>query len=254
MNQPEAGGVISETWQTPPPNLSITENEVHVWIGSLELPDPVIKHLASTLSSDELERAQRFRFENLRRHFIAARGMLRDILGRYTHIEPSRIQFTYGPKGKPSLTDNASGIRFNLSHSGQLAIYAVMRGREVGIDIEQTHPMDDLFEIARNYFSQAEFTVLAALPANQRIEGFFNCWTRKEAYIKALGDGLSYPLDQFEVTLRPGEPAQLLRVTGAPHEASRWKLEALQPAEGYIAAMMVERQDWRLLQWHWHPR
>ncbi len=242
---------IPADWQAPPLHLSLIENEVHVWIGSLEASDSILECLSATLSAHERERARGFRFEHLSRHFIAARGMLRDILGRYTHIEPRHIQFNYGPKGKPSLADQASDIRFNLSHSGQLALYAITRGREVGVDIEHIHSFDDLFEVARRNFSQAEYEVLAALPASQQLEGFFNCWTRKEAYIKATGDGLSFPLDQFEVTLRPGDLARLVGVIGAPQEVSRWKIESLNTAEGYIAALMVEGQDWRLSLWHW---
>jgi 4'-phosphopantetheinyl transferase len=237
--------------QTPPRDLSITENEVHVWIGSLEPADSVIEYLAQTLSPDEVERARRFRFEHLRRRFIAGRGMLRDILGRYTRIEPVHIKFAYGMKGKPRLAQDSSAIRFNLAHSGPLAVYAIAKRREVGVDLEQTHPLDDFHEVARRYFSQAEYAALAALPTSQHIEGFFNCWTRKEAYIKALGDGLSFPLDQFEVTLRPGDPPQLLRVNGAPQEVTRWKLEAFYPAEGYTAALIAEGQRWSLAQWRW---
>jgi 4'-phosphopantetheinyl transferase len=206
-----------------------------------------------TLSPDEVERAERFRFERHRRRFVVGRGVLRALLGRYLGVEPARISFGYGARGKPHLSGalSGTGVRFNLAHSHEMALYVVTRGRDVGIDLEHVRPMPDAEDIGARFFSPHEHEILCALPPGQRLGAFFDCWTRKEAYIKATGDGLARPLDEFDVSLAPGEPARLLRVAEDPAEVDRWSLQALSPDAGYAAALVVEGRGWRLACWCW---
>jgi 4'-phosphopantetheinyl transferase len=198
-------------------------------------------------------RARRFVFEQHRHHFIAGRGLLRLILGRYLEIEPDRLQFEYGPQGKPELTGAAASSRltFNLSHSGGLALYAVTYSRQIGVDVEAVRQLEDMEMMAYRFFSATEHTALMTLPPEERPVGFFNCWTRKEAYIKAVGDGLMYPLHKFDVSLQPGRPAELLRVQNDPAAVSRWSLQHLEPAPGYVGALAVAGKTWQLACWQW---
>lgn len=245
-------------WSAAPWHPVLTDNEVHIWCVSLEQEQARVEAFFRTLSPDEQERAQRFYFERDRRHFTVARGVLRDILSRYLPRAPHDMLFSYGPKGKPGLAPEflkavpqAGDLRFNLSHAGGLALYGFTRGRDIGVDIEQIRALEDAEQIARRFFAPGEVQVFCALPPASRMQGFFNCWSRKESYIKATGDGLSMPLDRFEVSLIPGEPARFLRVIGDPAAAARWSLRELYPAPGYAAAICVQGQQWHLQCWSW---
>ena len=235
------------------PSQSLNPPDVHIWHASLEQSGEVVHALRAVLSEEELKRAERFHFDHHRRHFIAGRGILRHLLSLYTGIEPGQLQLEYTRNGKPFLPgmDGASGIRFNLSHSGGIAIYAFTRGREVGIDIEYQRPIDDMDRIAERNFSVREYTTLGTLPEQQRLDAFYLCWTRKEAFIKAIGEGISFPLQQFDVTLIPGEPAQLLSVDGSAEKAGRWSMHNLTIADGYAAALVIEGSDCALTQRKW---
>lgn len=203
---------------------------------------PLVERAVEILSPDERERADRFRFPRLRSDFALSRALLRILLARHTGRAPLDITFRYGPQGKPSL-EPEQGIRFNLAHSGGLAVYAFTRDRDVGIDIEQARPMPDLEQIASRFFSTAEYLDLTALHGAERTSAFFDCWVRKEAYIKAVGGGLSIPLDSFRVSLAPARRAALLEVTDAPAEAPEWSLLAFSPEPGYHGAIAIrERQ------------
>ena len=243
--------VLASSWLPPPGHLTLLSNDVHVWRATLEKPALRVQQLAQTLSSEERMRAKQFHFEQDRKRFIVGRGILRTIIGLYLGTEPSRLQFCYGPHGKPYLADKfgEDTLRFNLAHSHELALYAFTRGREIGVDLEYIRYMPDAEQIAGSFFSARENAVLHALPTSQKQEAFLNCWTRKEAYIKAIGNGLTQPLDKFDVSMTPGEPARLLNVEGAPEEASRWSLKVLTPAPGYVAALAVEGHNWRLTYW-----
>jgi 4'-phosphopantetheinyl transferase len=240
-------------WSVPPQTVFLRDHEVHVWKAHLRRQSPSIQSLIPTLSPDELARAKRFYFQKDREHFIVARGLLRVILGRYLNREPSQLQFCYNPYGKPALScqSGSHGLRFNLSHSHGLALYAITRGREIGVDIERIRPDMVEDQIAERFFSPGEVRALRSLPPSLQPVGFFNCWTRKEAYIKAKGKGLSLPLDQFDVSLVPGEPAALLHVSGDAGESSRWSLHKLVPGPGYAAAVIAEEHNWRLQCWQW---
>ena len=188
-----------QRWQEPPANLALGADEVHVWRASLNQPHLTLQYLNGLLASEERERAARFHFERHRSHFIASRGLLRVILGRYLNLAPERLQFKYSPYGKPFLRDDCGGewLRFNVSHSGELALYAFSRGRELGIDIEEIRTNIEHQQIASHFFSKQEVDALQALPAHLQEEAFFLCWTRKEAYIKGIGEGAFVPSAQF---------------------------------------------------------
>jgi 4'-phosphopantetheinyl transferase len=181
--------------------------------------------------------------------------VLRDILGRYLEVPPCELIFRYSAYGKPALVADVEDgrVRFNVSHSHEMALFAVTCDREVGVDIEFLGREIRGEEIAERFFSPRERATLRALPQEVKHQAFFNCWTRKEAYIKAHGEGLSLPLDQFDVSLAPGEPAALLATRGDAREAWRWSLQALTPGMGYIAALAVEGQSWQLACWQWSP-
>lgn len=242
-------------WKEPPADLVILSDEVHVWRASLDQPAACVQRLAQTLSADERWRAERFHFERDRLHFIVGRGLLRTILGRYLGLEPNRLRFCYSVYGKPALDpkgfQNPSGLAsyFNLAHSHGLALYAVTCAQEIGVDLEHIRPIAEADQIAGQFFSARERAVFHALPTSQKQKGFFDCWTRKEAYLKANGCGLDWPLDKVEVSLAPGEQARLLSVTGDPQKASRWFIQALTPAPGYVAAVAVEGHGWQFKYW-----
>jgi 4'-phosphopantetheinyl transferase len=224
--------------------------EVHVWRAHLELPAQTLEGLEQTLSPDERQRADRFHFARDRRHFVAGRGTLRLLLARYLGQRPDAIQFSYNPQGKPMLCPETGGLRFNLAHSHGLVVYAVSRGRELGVDLERIRPNFDGEQLAERFFSARETAGLRSLSTQQRPDAFFSCWTRKEAYLKATGMGLSLPLDCFDVSLAPAAAA-LLATRHDPAEARRWLLCDLVPGPGYAGALAVEGQGWRLWSAEW---
>jgi 4'-phosphopantetheinyl transferase len=242
---------MTTVWTTPSKDLRLSENEIHLWRASLEdIEWTVLHRLEATLNAEEKSRATRFHFSRDRDHFVASRGILRELLGSYLKHPASELEFRYGPQDKPALrTNGESPIRFNLSHSHGLAVYAISVGREVGIDVEMIRPDFAGDEIAERYFSQTELKELRALPPEMKAEGFFNCWTRKEAYVKAHGAGLQIPLEGFNVSLTPEKPEKL-----ESSDCSRWSLYSFQPAPQYVGAVVGEGRDWRLRCWEWRPR
>jgi len=225
--------------------LKLARTEVHLWQAALD--DRLADGLKRLLSADEVSRADRFHFARDRNHFIAARGLLRILLSAYLGINSDELRFSYAEKGKPSLEETQqSAINFNLAHSHGMAIYAFAHGREVGVDLEYIR--EDLAgeKIAERFFSPREIAMLKSVPAELRKEAFFNCWTRKEAYIKARGEGLSMPLDEFDVSLAPGEAVALLLNHTEPAEVTRWTMRSIPVPSGYVAALVVEGHDWRL--------
>jgi 4'-phosphopantetheinyl transferase len=239
-------------WESAPQSPRLSVDEVHVWGATLTRTSEEVKRLRGLLSNDEMSRAERFHFQRDRSNFIVARGTLREILGLYLGQPPRLLRFDYNDFGKPALTSAPAEmkIRFNLSHAGDVALYAVASGREVGVDIEVVQEDTPCEEIAARFFSRREVTTLLALPASARRRAFFECWTRKEAYIKGRGEGLSLPLDNFDVSLAPGEPAALVDRRGG-RDAARWSLCELTDAAGYAAAVAAEGSGWRLRRWRW---
>ena len=229
--------------------LLLGNRDVHIWQLSLDQSPATMNHLRQLLAVDEAERARRFHFEVDRRHYIAGRGCLRIILARYLKTSPEEIEFTYTDYGKPQVAASGEAeqlLNFNLAHSRGVALYAFTRLGEIGVDIEYIRPEFPDQEIARRFFSASEITSLESLPIETRPQAFFNCWTRKEAFIKAKGVGLSLPLDEFDVTLDPAEPAELLRTSWDENEAGQWSLRAIETAPGYAAAVAVRAHDWQL--------
>ncbi len=243
-----------EHWQiAPTARMELHTHEVHVWRASLEQPEAVCRKLQATLSADEFERAARFQFEKHRRRFVVARGVLRDILGRYLGVAATGITFEYEAHGKPKLAsvNHPENFSFNLSHAEELALCAVVRGHALGVDVEHVHPISDAEQIARRFFSEREAEQFCALPQEHRQIAFFNCWTRKEAFIKALGEGLSHPLNRFEVAFLPGELAALLHTRPDPQEAGRWSMFAFEPATDYAGALVVAGKNFAVKYWQW---
>jgi 4'-phosphopantetheinyl transferase len=228
--------------------------EVRVWIASLDLGAEAVHSLARLLSDDERERAARFRFRREAIRFVASRAVVRTILAECLRVEPWVVHFAYGPHGKPELAApfDRSGLRFNVSQSASLGLYAVAAQRRVGVDIERLRPLRDLEAIGRRVLSPRERQTLSRLLPAERLQGFFNCWTRKEAYIKAIGDGLSYPLDQITVSLDPRAESRLEHVDGDLAEAGRWTLEAVAVDTGYTAAIAIEGRPSRLACLRWN--
>ncbi|HSS21520.1 MAG TPA: 4'-phosphopantetheinyl transferase superfamily protein [Pyrinomonadaceae bacterium] len=225
--------------------LELPADEVHVWLANLDAFGP--ESLRSLLAEDELARADRFHFDKDRNHFIVARGLLRRLLTSYLGSNAAELKFEYGRMGKPSLTaEQSDWLTFNLAHSNGFALYAVTRQRAVGVDLEFMR--DDVAEeqLAERFFSPGEARRLRSLPVELRRQGFFNCWTRKEAYIKARGEGLSMPLSEFEVSFAASEAAALLGNQVEPEEVKRWSMKAIDVPSGYVGAVVAAGQNWRL--------
>ena len=227
----------SSKWAKPPAELILRAGEVHVWRIGLEQQDDLLAHFRSTLEPEELDRASRFHFERLQRHFVVGRGFLRHVLARYLQARPEELRFDYNVYGKPSLAGEHS-LRFNMSHSHEVALVAVARDAALGVDVEYIRVDFASDEIAKRFFSRREVETLATLPKEEIVAAFFRCWARKEAYIKAIGKGLSQQLDRFDVTLAPNEPAALLRAD--EEDRLNWSLSDIDVGPGYASAMAVE--------------
>ena len=231
--------------------LALPEDEVQLWRVDLGEVGADESRWQRVLSSDETARASRFHFARDRQRFVAARALLRIILAGYLETDAASLSFSYSKKEKPSLGSAHAGsdIRFNVTHSGGVALLAFARSREIGVDVEQVRRDFDPGAIARRYFSTHEQNQLAGLPAEQKVEAFFRCWTRKEAYIKATGDGLSLPLSQFDVSLAPGDGSALLATRPDGSEAGSWLLQEVSAGPGYVAALCGRGRDWVLNDW-----
>jgi len=227
-----------------------TATEVQLWRGSLDLQDAALHEAYAVLSGDEIERARRYKFPRDRGRFVGARAFLRRTLAEYLSVSPRELAFIYGPFGKPGLSPPFAGetLEFNLSHSGDVAVLAVARDAPVGVDVEQVIRVANLQGIASRFFSAYENARLNAAPAYARELAFYYCWTRKEAFLKALGDGLAHPLDSFDVSLDERQ-ARLVAIRGDREAASMWSLVHLCPAPGYVAALAIKgirvRAVWR---------
>ena len=238
-------------WATPPQRLDLEPSIVDVWIADLNVSEERAEKLLELLSPDETDRAQRFRFAMHRIQFIAGRSMLRSILGGYLNIPPKDLAFRYNSYGKPFLADHFDfgATRFNLAHSHGLGLLAVTRGREVGIDLEQMRPEVETLALAERFFAPEEVKVLMQLPPAEQRAAFFECWTRKEAFIKARGMGLSLPLNQFVVAFGAGVAPALLSAKDDPNASARWLVRNLQPADGFAGALVVEAGELEMRCW-----
>jgi len=209
----------------------------------LDVRQETVHALAALLSDKERQRASRFVFDRERRRFTVARARLRQLLSARLGMRPDSVEFVYGTRGKPALAPScaAADLRFNVSHSDDVAVYAFSHGREIGIDIESVRAIHNAEDIAARFFSHHENEAYLALDQRDRPLGFFNCWTRKEAFVKALGDGLYHPLDCFDVSLSPGAPAKILRVRNTPGENCGWMLQSFVPGPGLVGALVVRK-------------
>jgi 4'-phosphopantetheinyl transferase len=241
-------------WHCPGGDYGLPPDEVHVWRATLDQPQDTIARFMRLLSLDERARAEKFQFEADGKRHIIGRGLSRTLLGHCLGSPADQLKFEYNEFGKPAL---AAGLyrplAFNVSHSGELVLVALALGRDLGIDVERMRRDMAKEEIAARFFSPNECRALAALASDVQCAAFFACWTRKEAYLKARGDGLSLPLDQFDVAFVPGEKPRLLETRHDPAEARRWTMRALHPGHGCKAALAVEGSDWKLKCWDWPP-
>lgn len=218
-------------------NLFPTSSEVHVWAIWLRAPDEVSRAYRAFLLPEETARADKFAFEHLKRSYEVSQGALRLLLARYLGCHPRDLAFTFGSKGKPALRGD-SHLRFNLSNAVDLALYAFAVDCELGVDVEQVRGMMDLEQVASRYFCEAEASELLSIEGERaKREAFFRCWTRKEAYIKAIGTGLYLPLDQFQVTLLPEDPPRFVQIGKSSKAAGEWTLQHLDPSPNYVGAI-----------------
>jgi 4'-phosphopantetheinyl transferase len=212
---------------------------VHVWTVDLDVPCVEYGELRSLLDAAEVARADRFVFERDGRRYVVGRGMLRLLLAAYLRVPPRAIDFSYGDRGKPALRRGHGALEFNLSHAAGVAVYAMTGGAAIGVDVECSRRTVEFAALASRFFSAEEASELLALDPDAQRQAFFNCWTRKEAYIKAIGDGLACPLDAFSVTLQPGEPARMRSIGGDRAEARGWTLHAFEASPDYFGAFAV---------------
>lgn len=227
---------------------------MHIWRGSLDTTPSCLQRLAETLSPDEKIRAERFHFERDRKRFTAARGILRNILSHYINIEPQQVEFVYSSRGKPLLAPTCNddrNLQFNLSHSQDLAVYAITCDRAIGIDIEYIRSTPDAEQIVNRFFSENEKSAFSKLPPHQKQIAFFHGWTQKEAFLKATGDGLAGHIDQIEVSLTPGESAKLLSIPGDKQPSKSWLLHDFKPAPDFVAAAAIKGVDFAIAYWQW---
>ena len=240
-------------WNTPPTQLLLSTDVVHIWRVGIDLPNKRVQEFKGILSIDERMKADRFRFEQDKSRFIAAHGILRRILACYLSIEPGAIRFCYEKAGKPRLQNafGMTGIQFNLSHSEGLAFYVFVEGHEVGVDVEYMREISEMEQIVEQFFSVRERAFFGTLPASEKQETFFNWWTRKEAFTKATGEGLSYSLDRFHVSAEPGKSVGLLRTVGDAKEGPRWSIWDVKPGKEFAGAVVAEGEGWDVQCWQW---
>jgi 4'-phosphopantetheinyl transferase len=237
------GGPIAR--RPPSATASFANDEIEVVVTRLDMGPEAVRASAALLSDAERQRASRFVFARDRRRFTVARARLRRLLSARLGVRPESVDLVYGTHGKPALARRGAALdlHFNVSHCDDVAAFAFSPGREIGIDIESVCVIRDAENIAARFFSRRESEAYLALDPRDRPLGFFNCWTRKEAFIKALGGGLSHPLDRFDVSLTPGEPAEILRVESTPGDRCGWTLHSFLPGPGLVGAIVVRKLD-----------
>ncbi|MBN2424695.1 MAG: 4'-phosphopantetheinyl transferase superfamily protein [Calditrichaceae bacterium] len=219
--------------------------EVHIWRFKLNLENEDYHQLSAFLSENELQRANKLYNEKLKQRYIAARGQLKILLGKYLGVSPKSLFFTLNEYGKPYLSQSFSGFYFNISHSGDMALAGFSAEFEVGVDIEYRRPSWNGMHIARRFFSKDETEALYTLPVGKQRRAFFDCWCRKEAYIKARGTGLATPLKQFTVSVNPQQPARLLSTEHDPLAVKEWTLKDIPVNQEYSGAAVVHAVNWQ---------
>jgi len=223
---------------------AILNDEIEVVVVDLDVPDSEKAEARMLLSGEERRRADQFIFERDRNRYVVARAWLRKLLGERLETNPEAVEFCYGDYGKPALANQTASepLYFNVSHSGGVAVYAFSQSHKIGVDVEAITEMSDRDDVAMNCFSDHEIETFQKLDESDKSLGFFNCWTRKEAFVKALGDGLRFPLNSFDVTLSPDEPAEILRIGEQTGRECGWKLFSFAPLPGFVGAVAVHSQ------------
>jgi 4'-phosphopantetheinyl transferase len=235
-----------DPWLSRNEPIPLAENEIHIWRAATNMPPSIGNQLAQWLSPDELARVERYRFERDRLRFMTSRGILRILLGAYLELDPRQLIFDYGLHGKPyvSRESTQSPFQFNLSHSEDLSLFAFTKTARIGVDLEHLRPIPEVDQICERFFAPSEKTTMRGLPEDQKLEAFFTGWTRKEAYVKALGQSILPALDQVEVSLIPGESTQWIVDVDNPEMIDKFSLISLVPFTGYLAAIAVENKPW----------
>lgn len=233
-------------WPRIAPAAELPEGVVQVWAASLALPEVQLRVLWAVLTPDERARAERFRFEVHRNRFVAGRGIVRTLLASCLGKDPSHLQFAYSPRGKPSILDANQTVHFNAAHCEDMLLVAVTRIGPVGVDVERVRQVKDMSDLVSRFFSPREDVEFQRLDPGRQPAAFFRLWTRKEAWLKATGDGIPAGLNRVEVTLDDDATAEVLSIGGDPEAAKRWSLSSLVPAPGWIGAVAVETADLRI--------
>ena len=244
-----------EGWISGPSSPRLTESQVHVWRASLDVSSEVLRSLEESLTDDERTRANHFSFERLRRRFVARRGLLRELLASYVQAEPRELRFAYGNQDKPRLVGEPAweAMSFNVTHSQGWALYAVTLSRDIGIDLERIRPEVEALEIADRYFTQSEAEAITRAPVGGRSILFFKYWTCKEAWIKAMGGGLSIPLDGFQIVFGPEECTARVVDLKQPDGDSPWFVHQLMVGSEHAAAVAVDDPGLEFQLWDWAP-
>lgn len=239
---------LKPDWQAAPSQLTIEENEVHIWRSPLDLPEDRVQKLKNLLSEDEIQRGDRFYKIEHQNRFVVCRAILRTILSRYLHVTPNELQFEYGNSGnqsggKPRLAEKCGGdwLQFNLSHSHNLAVYGITKHHPVGIDLEYLRPFPNAIKIAERFFSQAEYQAIKSLSDREQLRAFYQIWTVKEAYLKATGEGIVGGLDQIEVSLSYNQTERLS--TRINDSSSDWNITNFIPAANYTSTVAVKMEE-----------
>lgn len=240
-------------WPISETDLYLSGDDVHIWCATLNPPDSCVEQIAQTLSADELKRAERFHFLEHRKQFITAHGLMRKLLANYLHIEASEIVFDYGANGKPFLSEKFTKekIRLNLSHSNGYALMAFAYDREIGVDIEYIRDFADIYMVAKQVFSTKDYDILQSFTEIERKKAFFKIWTRKEAYLKAKGEGFSSALTNIDISFYTNDNSTSIRLGGNSEAKGHWTVQDLKPLPGYAAAFVIEGDEpvhhcWRI--------
>ncbi len=253
MNSLEHSANGTCLWHMPEHFPPLDHHEVHVWCVPLTASPPELQRLRQFLSRDEQARAERFLFEKHRHRFAVGRGYQRELLARYVHAAPASLAFQYEGLGKPRLTDSTenAGLCFNFSNSGDLGLLAITLNAELGVDIEKIRELSDMSGLANRFFCVEEAEFISAQEGRDRLAAFFRCWTRKEAYLKAIGKGLTVPLNRVVVSTEADGPAEIISIGDSASKATQWRLAHLQPAAGYIGAVALPRHGDAIRCWSW---
>lgn len=231
----------------------LPRSEIHLWRVNLDRPTTEVSQLEKLMSAAEQEQAAQFHFTRDQSRFIVRHAVRRQLLSKHLGIAPTALKIDSGILQKPKIAAqlNPQGLRFNCSHSGDWALIALARELEVGVDLEQHQPLPDAAELAQSFFSDLEINELGRLPKSLQLRGFFDCWTRKEAFVKAIGLGLSFPLNHFSVTLAPDRPAMLLEVTGDPHAMEKWSMLSPDFLANHSTALVFDKAalDVKFFEW-----